>query len=291
MSRDEALRALRGALEDAPHGVAVLVGPPGPVRGAVMQALVEDLGSRFPAASLRRPTLPPGGLWMELAARLDLEGGYDAKRRVLRLAAELADQGRGILVVVDGADVLPGESLYGLLGVAQSEPGFYLLLGWPNEGAAQPLPEGLFVATFEGTAGFPVPDAEPADARPLESTRFADTRPLVSPRFGDPPRRFDEARLPDAPLAAAHPIPRPAPPPSFALPPEDADDLPIRARTTRAPGALQRTAWVTSGLAVGLVIGAFIGSGMWRAIAEPDAPLASAGASVRAARVARCRRR
>ena len=100
MSRDAALRALRGALEGAPHGVAVLIGPSAPARAVVLQALVDELGARLPVASMRRPTLPLGGLWMELAARFDLDGGYDAKRRILRLASELADQGRGILVAV-----------------------------------------------------------------------------------------------------------------------------------------------------------------------------------------------
>jgi hypothetical protein len=266
MSRDAALRALRGVLEGAPHGAAALVGPSGPARGVVLQALVDELGARLPVASMRRPTLPLGGLWMELAARFDLDGGYDAKRRILRLAAELADQGRGLLVVVDGADALPGESLYGLLDVARSERGFFLLLGWPNEGAAQPLPEDLFTATLEGPS--PAAAWVPASAPLVEAPR---------PRIAEPPRgRFGDvmptARNLDVEPAAARPPAPPASPPSdaarpvppsFAAPPPlDADAPPLHVRRARRSG-LERTAWVASGLAVGLVLGVLLESSGW----------------------------
>jgi hypothetical protein len=286
VSRDSSLRALRGALEGAANGVAVLVGPTGPTRAIVLQALVEELGTRFPSASLRRPTLPPGGLWMELAARLDLDGGYDAKRRILRLAGELSGQGRGILVVVDGADALPGESLYGLLEVARSELGFYLLLGWPNEGAARALPDDLFVVTLEGTAVIPAPAflASP-DAAPPEPP--ADVRSAELPRFADPiVRRPEAARSPEPlvePTIAAEPAPRPRfaarplytdepAPPRFAAPPPHLEELPVRPRAARG-GTLQPAAWIASGLAIGLLVGAYLGSGQWRAIGEADAPL------------------
>jgi hypothetical protein len=287
VSRDAALRALRGALDEAAHGVAALVGPSGPTRGFVLQALVEELGPRFPAASLRRPTLPPGGLWMEIAARLDLDGGYDAKRRILRLAGELSGQGRGILVVIDGADALPGESLYGLLETAKSELGFYLVLGWPSEGAAQALPEGLFVARLDGTAVIPAPAFLAAigggakEASPAETPRATGGAPLPAPAAAAssapaPSATFAPRRAEPIPPRNAEPLVPTGPlPPSFAAP---SDELPIRLRTARAPGSLHRSVWVASGLAIGLVVGVLAGSGFWRGIAAPDSegPLASA---------------
>jgi hypothetical protein len=294
VSRDAALRALKGALEDAPNGVAVLVGPQGPTRGIVLQALAEELGSRFPSASLRRPTLPPGGLWMELAARLDLDGGYDAKRRILRLAGELSGQGRGILVVIDGADALPGESLYGLLEVARSELGFYLLLGWPSEGEARPLPDGLFVARLDGTAVIPAPAflASHAAPEPAHGPTHGPAHGLAlapaSAPSAEPARLPDPPRSPE-PVAHAHAhaqarAPEPdaapvfAPRPSLAAPPRYEEELPLRVRTART-ATLQRTAWIASGLAVGLLIGAFLGARSWRNAQEAD--LAPVGAADR----------
>ena len=288
MSRDAALRALKSALEDAPNGVAVLVGPHGPTRGIVLQALAEELGTRFPSASLRRPTLPPGGLWMELAARLDLDGGYDAKRRILRLAGELSGQGRGILVVIDGADALPGESLYGLLEVARSELGFYLLLGWPDEGASRPLPDDLFVARLDGTAVIPAPAflgshaaPEPAHGPPpalVHAPAVHAPAPALSAepaRLPDPPRLSE---LTHAHAQAPEAAPVFAPRPSLAAPSQYEEELPLRHRTARN-ATLQRTAWIASGLAVGLLIGAFLGARSWRNAQDADASLPSVGAA------------
>jgi hypothetical protein len=266
VSRDASLRALRGALEKAPNGVAVLVGPAGPTRGIVLQALAEELGTRFPAASLRRPTLPPGGLWMEIAARLDLDGGYDAKRRILRLAGELSGQSRGILVVIDGADALPAESLYGLLEVARSELGFYLLLGWPTEGAAHTLPDDLFVVTLEGTAIIPAPAFLASPSTP----------PPAAPRPAewDAPRRSETLATPQPARAAAPPVAEPEPAPSASFAPDSpyARELPVRPRVRRS--SLQPAGWIASGLVVGLLLGTYLGSGQWRSIGAPNAPLA-----------------
>jgi hypothetical protein len=257
VSRDAALRAIRGALEGAPHGVAVLIGPSAPTRAVVLQALVDELGARLPVASMRRPTLPLGGLWMELAARFDLDGGYDAKRRILRLAAELADQGRGLLVVVDGADALPGESLYGLLDVARSERGFFLLLGWPTEGAAQALPDDLLTATIEGPSAAAA--WVPASAQVVETPRPRIAEPS-SGRFADVKPTARDLDVEEAPRRHAAPAPLP---PSFAAPPPpEPEELPLHVRRARR-GALERTAWVASGLAVGLVLGVLLESSGW----------------------------
>jgi hypothetical protein len=275
VSKDAVLRALRGAIEGAPHGAAALIGPSGAARAAVLQALVDELGTRLPVAAMRRPTLPLGGLWMEVAARLDLDGGYDAKRRILRLAGELADQGRGILVVVDGADALPGESLYGLLDVARSERGFHVLLGWPDDGAAQALPENLFTATIEGPS--PTAAWAPASAPVVEAPR---------PRIVEPaPGRFDDfmptARAMD-PEGLAPPAPAPTAPSFAERPPMlDPDELPIHVRRARR-GGLERTAWVASGLAIGLVLGVLLESSGWlgeRGAAEPEASETDAAAT------------
>lgn len=171
---DDAVQALRAAVLGAQNGAVYLSAAAGSDSAPVLQALVEELGSRYPVAFLRRPTLPPGGLWMEVAARLDLESGYDAKRRILRLGTELSEQGRGLLIVVDGADQLPPETLYGLLGVARGERGVHVVLGWPEEAAAPnvlgDLQEVRLGKHTRSRVALPEPPVAPLDPPPPRAT-------------------------------------------------------------------------------------------------------------------------
>jgi hypothetical protein len=145
----------------------LLAGPDGSGKTTLLHALASELAPLRSAVYLAHPRLPLGGFWMRLAGELDLEPGYDAKRRVLRRAADLAREGGSLLLLVDDASELPAETLYALIATARSEPGIQLVLARSDTASlAGPLPDDLPVVRIDGAApriaAQPEPEPEPA---------------------------------------------------------------------------------------------------------------------------------
>jgi AAA domain len=275
---EAALDALERALGTTPPGAVRFCGPAGIGRSLLLRVLERELAGRYQTLRLCRPSLLPGGLWIALARELGVDPGYDSKRRVLRLAAELAREGRALLLVIDDAGALPAESLYALLDTARTEPGLRLVLAHSDaESLAGPLPEDVPVvrldeamsraetlAYVEGRlAAFDLPSGW--------RHRFdAPTVARLHRVSGGIPRRLHlEARalLADAPPSeeAAQEPPR-----------SEAARPPAPGRETRSPGwrarrreIRLRAAWWGFGAALGIAIGVVLGA--WLAPLAPGA--------------------
>jgi|GEM_PF-4310002 len=186
------LGALRRAVEDAGYAAVCFEGPSGSARGDVLAALGDALRPRCRPLHLPALPVPPGGLWMRVAESLELASGYDARRRVLRLAGDLARSGQALLSLVDDAHVLPADTLYALIATARMQPGFLLVLAYPEgERLAGPLPEDVALVRTGGDA---------ADAQ--AALGAAATAPAAAPAAATaPPAALDEevdARAEDA---------------------------------------------------------------------------------------------
>jgi hypothetical protein len=164
-------------LESAGERAVLLAGPDGSGKSTLLQSVASEVAPRRRAVYLGHPRLPLGGFWMRLAGDLDLEPGYDAKRRVLRLASDLAREGGSLLLLVDDADELPAETLYALIASARSEPGLQLVLARSDASSlAGPLPDDVPVVRIGGVVPpqpAPVPERPepPASALPALTAR------------------------------------------------------------------------------------------------------------------------
>lgn len=146
----------------------LLAGPEGSGKTTLLHALASELAPLRSAVYLAHPRLPLGGFWMRLAGELDLEPGYDAKRRVLRRAADLAREGGSLLLLVDDASELPAETLYALIATARSEPGIQLVLARSDAASlAGPLPDDVPVVRINGVA--PAVAAAPSPEPPVSA--------------------------------------------------------------------------------------------------------------------------
>ncbi|HEX2484250.1 MAG TPA: hypothetical protein VHQ66_03045 [Myxococcota bacterium] len=211
------LAGLRRALEDPGYAAVCFVGPRGSARADLLHALGDAVRARCRLVYLRGTALPPGGFWMRMADALELNSGYDARRRVLGLAGHLSRSGQALLVVLDDAHALPADTLYAVLATARSQPGFLVVLAHgPGDRLAGPLPEDVALVLSEAAgplppagaderpdatgaidADAPEPRAEP-DAAPHDEERYVEVEVEGTPAYATPAPDAHDAVADDA---------------------------------------------------------------------------------------------
>lgn len=277
------LAGLRRALEDPGYAAVCFVGPSGPARADLLHALAEAVRGRSQLVYLRGSGLPPGGFWMRVAEALELASGYDARRRVLRVAGDLSHTGQALLLALDDAHLLPADTLYALLATARSQPGLLVVLAHgAGDRLAGPLPEDVALvlgAEAPGPLGLP-PAGAGAPAAPTLVEAPAVAGALVR---AEEAARSDASPARDAAAVPAQPSPVSVAPtalakhgdlaaaevaaPPWELPPGPPVRSRRRAARERRRERRRRLAWGVSGLAAGILAAAAIDVERWRPMA------------------------
>ena len=163
---------------------AVLIGEPGLGKTLLLRVLAERLEGAFESLYVPFPRLDPAEFWAWAAAALGIPRSTDDRSAVLEHARRHADDGHGLVLLVDDAGALPLETRAELMDACRTT-GFAVVMAFTSDdrGLLADLPE--FVRRIE--LG---PPMTPAETRAYVRARLRRVDP-----GGVVAERIDSARM------------------------------------------------------------------------------------------------
>ncbi len=131
LALESALAELVESLAEAP-ACAALIGEPGLGKTLLLHVLEERLEGAYECVYLPYPRLDGPELWAWVASAMGLRRSEDDRAAVLRRARRYAEDGKGLVLLVDDAGSLLPEPRIELIHACRS-PGFSLVMAFTSE--------------------------------------------------------------------------------------------------------------------------------------------------------------